>query len=630
MTHGYNGRILKVDLTARRLAVEHRDEAFFRQYVGGRALSLYYLLNEMEAGCDPLGPGNLLVFAPGVLTGAPVSGPGRNGVAAKSPLTGALASAEGGGFFGAELKHAGFDAIVVSGRASSPVYLWIRDGEAELRDAEHLWGMAVGECEDALQAELGDRAVRTAIIGPAGENLVRYAAVVNDRSHFAGRSGVGAVMGSKLLKAIAVRSSRGNNRMAIADPAGVRQLVTWMREHLDLVAGLHDTGTAYGVKSLNAGGGLPSFNFRAGRFEHAEPLNGETMRDTILIRRDTCAACTVRCKRVVEATEPYRISPEYGGPEYESIAALGSCVGVGDPLVVAKTNELCAAYGLDSISTGATIAFAMECFERGLLTEADTGGLALKWGDGPLTVDLVEAIAYRRGFGDRLAEGSARLAESIGEAARPYAMHVKGQELPMHEPRIKHAHGVGFSLSPTGADHVHNLHDTLVRGESRHLDLVRSFDPTLQPMETTVLNEDKMRLYYHIVHYWHFLDCAVVCLFLPYSPQQLVDLVNAVTGWDVDLDEIRRVGERSITLARVFNMREGLTAADDTLPARMFEPLLQDEPVTAVPLQREHFKAAKQAYYRMMGWSEPGGVPTRATLESLGVGWAADQLPVPA
>jgi len=262
-----------------------------------------------------------------------------------------------------------------------------------------------------------------------------------------------------------------------------------------------------------------------------------------------------------------------------------------------------------------------------LLSEDDTGGMALEWGDGPLLLRLIDQIAHREGFGDRLAEGSARLAEQIGEAAKPLAMHVKGQELPMHEPRIKHVFGVGYALSPTGADHVHNLHDTLMRGEGRHLDAVRSFDPSLQPMEATVLNDDKVRLYFHMVNFWHFLDCAVMCLLVPYSPEQMLGLVNSVTGWGMDLDEMRAVGERAITLSRVLNLREGLTAADDTLPARFFGPFTRSGPGTEVPLDEEEFEAAKRSYYQMMGWDEHTSLPTPETLERLNIAWAGEHLP---
>lgn len=627
MNYGYTSKILRVDLSRRHVEVERRDDAFYRRYLGGRAVVAHYLLNEMAEGADPLGPENLLVFAPGVLTGAAVSGQGRNGVGAKSPLTGGLGSSEAGGYWGYELKRAGFDAVVVRGQASSPVYLWIKDGQAEIREAEHLWGLTTGECEDALRDELGDERVRTALIGPAGENLVRYAAVVNDRHHFAGRTGLGAVMGSKRLKGIAARATPGQSQMKLAHPAGVSEVARWMGSNLNLVAGLYDSGTAGGVKYLSAGGGLPTWNFQAGHFAGDDKINGQVMRDTILIKRGTCAACAVRCKRVVEVGEPYHVDPRYGGPEYESLAALGSCTGIDDLLVLAKANEMCAAYGLDTISTGVSIAFAMECFENGLLTETDTGGLALRWGDGPLLLRLIEQIARCEGFGASLAEGVARTAAQIGQGAEAFALHVKGQELPMHEPRIKHALGVGYALSPTGADHMHNFHDTMYRGEGPFLNGLRAFDPDLQPMEATVLNEDKMRLYFYHVNYRHFLDCAVMCMFLPYMPQQLVTLVNAVTGWDVDLQETQAIGQRAITMSRVFNLREGLTADDDTLPRRFFAPFLKGETRNAEPLDEAAFEEAKRTYYRMMGWHQENGVPTLEALEQLDIAWAAKHLP---
>jgi len=627
MHYGYTGKILKVDLSRRQIEIEQPDDAFYRHYLGGRALALHYLLNEMAAGADPLGPENVLVFAPGVLTGAPVSGQGRNGIAAKSPLTGALGSSEAGGYWGYELKRAGVDAVVVRGQASSPVYLWIKDGQAEIRSADHLWGLTVGDCEDAMRDELGDEGVRTALIGPGGENLVRYAAVVNDRSHFAGRTGLGAVMGSKRLKGIAVRATPGESLMKLADPVGVREVARWLGSNLDRVAGLHDTGTAGGLRNLSDGDGLPTWNFQTGHFDGAEKIDGYVMRDTILIGRDTCAACAVRCKRVVEVGEPYNVDPRYGGPEYESLGALGSCTGVDDLLVLAKANEMCAAYGLDTISAGVCIAFAMECFDNGLLTESEAGGLALRWGDGALLLSLIEQIARREGFGDTLAEGVARMAAQIGQGAEAFALHVKGQELPMHEPRIKHALGVGYALSPTGADHMHNLHDTMYSREGSAIDKLRAFDPDLQPMAATALNEDKMRLYFYQANYRHFLDSAVMCMFLPYSPEQVVALTNAATGWDVDLQEAQTIGQRAITLSRVFNLREGLTAADDTLPRRFFAPFLKGEMRKAVPVDEAAFEEAKRTYYRMMGWDQNGGVPTLETLERLGVAWAAEYLP---
>ena len=627
MSFGYTGRVLRVDLSARHLEIEQHDDTFYRTYVGGRALALYYLLQEMRPGADPLGPENLLIFAPGVVTGAPVSGTGRNGIAAKSPLTGALGSSEAGGFWGFELKRAGFDAVVVSGRSSQPVYLWIKDGQAEIRDATHLWGLTVGDCEDAMRQELGDDRVRTALIGPAGENLVRYAVVANDRSHFAGRTGLGAVMGSKRFKGIAVRSSPGYRGMELFDPASVQEVARWMTANLDLVAALHDVGTSGGVQILSDAGALPTWNFQAGHFDGSEEIDGIVMRDTILVGRGTCAACAVRCKREVQLSEPYDVDPRYGGPEYESLAALGSCLGVDDLHAAAKANELCAAYGLDTISTGVTIAFALECFDRGLIDVSDTGGHQLRWGDGGLVVQLVEEIAKREGFGDLLAEGSARLAAKIGAGAEAYTVTVKGQELPMHEPRAKHGLGVGYALSPTGADHMHNFNDPMFVGEGRWLDSLRAFDPSLQPIEAMVLNEEKMRMYYYQTHYRHFFDCAVLCMFMPYSPEQILTLVNGATGWDMDLDEMQAVGRRSVNLARVFNAREGFSASDDTLPGRFFGPFDKGEARETRPVDKGEFEEAKRLYYRMMGWNEETGIPTRDALAESRIEWAADFLP---
>lgn len=625
MPFGYTGKILRVDLGTKRLDVETHDDAFYRTYVGGRALVAYYLLREVPPGADPFGPDNVLVFAPGVLTGASVSGQGRNGVGAKSPLTGAFGNAEGGGFWGSELKRAGFDAVVVRGVADHPVYLWVHDGQAELCDARHLWGKTTGQAEDLIRDELGDRGIRTCLIGPAGENRVRFAAVVNDRSHFAGRTGLGAVMGAKNLKGIAARAT-GLGLMQLKDPAAVKAVATWMARNLDLVAGLHDTGTAGGLKALSVAGGLPTCNFLAGHFDGDDRISGQTMRDTILVKRDTCAACAVRCKRVVQVKEPLEVDPLYGGPEYESLAAMGSMNGVDDLVALAKANELAAAWGLDTISAGASIAWAMECYERGILTREDTGGLELRWGDARLLLQLLEMITWRRGFGDLLAEGAWRASRRVGRGSEEYALHVKGQELPMHEPRIKHALGVGYAVSPTGADHMHNFHDTVFTREGRALQHLRTWDPNLQPVEAHHIPETKLELFYYQTNWRHFLDCAVMCHFLPYEPAQLVQLVNGCTGWDTDAWELLRVGERAATLARAVNAREGYAADADTLPKRFFKGYERGESRKGMPVDPAEFEAAKRWYYRRMGWDPETGIPTRQRLAALGVGWVADAL----
>jgi aldehyde:ferredoxin oxidoreductase len=620
MPFGFNNRILHVDLTAGTTEVEQPGEEFFRTYFGGRALIAYYLLKLVPRGADPLGPDNVLVFAPGIVTAAPFSGQGRNGVGAKSPLTGGFGNAEVGGFWGAECKRAGFDAIVVRGRASAPVYLYLNEGQAELRDASHLWGKEILGTDEALKAELG-KGIRTAAIGPAGENRVRFANIVNDVSHFAGRTGLGAVMGSKNLKAIA---ARGKGAMPVANPKGVKELATWQTSNPQYTMNFHQHGTAGGLRGLHLSGGLPTFNFQEGAFEGNEQISGQTMTDTILVHRDTCFACAVRCKRVVEVNTPeITVDRRYGGPEYETLAAFGSNCGVDDLHVLAKASERTAALGMDSISCGMSISFAMEAYEKGILTKEDTGGLELKFGDARLLLQLVEDIAQRRGFGADLAEGSKRLADKIGRGPEELVLAVKGQELPMHEPRIKHALGVGYVLSPTGADHMHNMHDTAYLSEGPGLNRMREFDPDLQPIQAHGFTDEKMKLYYYHSTFRHFFDSVGMCHFLPYSPQQMADVVSAITGWDTTIEEVRQIGERAATLARAFNTREGFTAADDALPKRFFEGFRNDNSATGRPLDEQAFRGAIQSYYATMGW-DSDGVPTPERLDALDVGWAKE------
>jgi aldehyde:ferredoxin oxidoreductase len=619
MPYGYTGKILRVDLTNRKTEIETRGDEFYRAYLGGKAMVAYDLLNEALRNVDAFSPENVLVFAAGPLTGAAVSGQGRNGAGAKSPLTAGFGNAEGGGYWGAELKRAGFDGIIVKGRSNKPAYLWIHSGGVEIRDAAHLWGKTTGETEDALRAELKDHAIRTALIGPAGERLVRYATIVNDRSHFAGRGGLGAVMGSKNLKGIAVRAPHGKSQMQIANPADVHAIAKWMGAHLDLVAGLHDHGTARILRSLSKSGGLPSFNFRDGHFDANEKITGHTMSASILVKQETCFACAVRCKRVVQVKESEHgaVDPLYGGPEYETLAAFGSLEGIDDLIALAKANELCAAYGFDTISLGNVIAFAMECAEREVISPRETDGIELRFGSARAMLQTIEKIVRREGFGDVLAEGVARAAQKIGRGAEEFAMHVRGQEIPMHEPRLKHGLGVGYAVSPTGADHNHNIHDTMYAKEGEGVNQLRQLDPQIRPLPANDLSADKVRMVVAESNWMHFTDSAVMCLFLPYSRQQLTDLVNAVTGWDADIREYLRVGERAATLARLYNLREGWDAAGDTLPKRFFNAFASG-PLAGQEYSKQKFDAAVKEYYRLMGWDEKG-VPTRERLRELGI-----------
>ena len=623
MSYGFHNKILRVDLSTRETTVEQPGERFFRTYFGGWALIAHYLLKEVGPGTDPLGPDNLLIFAPGVMTGAPLGGSGRNAVGARSPLTGAFGEADVGGFWGAELKRAGWDAIIVTGQSPEPVYLWIHDGEVEIRDASALWGQRTAEVEDLLKEELGDARIRVAQCGPAGEKLVRYACVINDITRAAGRTGMGAVMGAKRLKAIAVR---GTGQVELADRDQVRGMAQWMRENVEeLVSGLRLDGTDVGLIDLNEDGGLPTRNFQQGDFEGAEKITGATMTDTILVGRDSCFACPINCKRQVQASGRYEVDPIYGGPEYETAGALGSCCGIDDLEAVAYGNQLCNAYGLDTISTGVCIAWAMECFERGLLTSADTGGLEIRFGDGQMMTSLVEAIALRQGFGDLLAEGCLRAAQKIGRGTERYTMQVKGQEIAMHEPRIKFALDLGYATSPTGADHVHNIHDTMYDDEdNRSMRYIRTLGiPGALPAQ--MLSPEKVRLAKYHIDWMVFCNCLGMCIFLPYSFEQVRDIVQGITGWNSSLFELMKVGQRAMAMARAFNYRQGFRASDDVAHWRFSTPF-ESGPAEGVQVPAEDIAQALALYYDMRGWDRETGAPSAAKLHELGIGWVAELL----
>ncbi len=613
MVKGYANKILKVDLSSGAIQVEEPPAHFYRRYLGGQGFVAYYLLKELARGADPLGPENLLIFANGTFTGVPFAGSGRTSMGGKSPLTGGFAEAEAGGYFGPELKRAGYDAIVVRGQAPEPVVLWIHDGEVEIRPASHLWGKQVLETHQALQAELDEHA-RTAIIGPGGEKRVRFACVMHDILHAAGRTGMGAVMGSKNLKAVA---ARGTQKVEAADPEGVKALAIWMRDHWEEKSkDMHLYGTAGGLMGLNEATVLPTRNFQDGRFAGAEKLTGQTMRETILISEEGCYACTIRCKRVVKVSnDRYQVNPEYGGPEYETLGAVGSLCGVDDLQAVAKANELCNAYSLDTISAGAMVAFAMECFENGLLTLEDTRGLELRFGNAEAMVEMIRQIGEREGLGDLLAEGPNIAIGHIGPQARKFAIEVKNQPFPMHEPRARHGQALGYAVSPTGADHMHNIWDHAVAGDPPG-EGVQELG-IYEPIPPTVLNAQKVRAYMYIMHWTSVHNHLGNCMFIPWSRDQLVDLVRAVTGWQSSTWELMKVSERTTTMARLFNLREGLTRADDRLPERIATPLQNYPGVSPEELQE-----GLTMYYGMMGWDPDTGAPTLAKLRELDIEWA--------
>ena len=582
MNNGCNGKILRVNLSHGDIQVEEPGEDFYRTYFGGWGFVAYYLLKEVPPGTDPLAPENKLIFALGPLTGAPVAGTARNAVGAKSPLTGLFGEADVGGWWNAELKRAGYDAIIIEGKAEKPVYLWIQDGEVEIRDATHLWGKTTEESQMMIRTELGDERIRTAQIGPAGENMVRYACIINDLKHAAGRTGMGAVMGSKNLKAVACR---GHHLPPLADSEAVGEVSKWFaKNYMELNERLAKYGTGFDLQGSSDKGGLPTHNFRDGVFEGARQISAETVLDTLGVSMEGCYACPVRCKKAVEAEGPYKVDKIYGGAEYETLGALGSCCGVDDAVAVSKGHEICNAYGIDTISAGVSIAFAMECFENGLIGKEDTDGLDLQFGNADVMVTLLEKIARRQGFGDLVAEGCKRMAEKIGKGSEAFAVHTKGQEVPMHDPRARSTElSMSYMMSPTGADHVHTSLWSI------------------------------------------FKNCATMCVMPWYEDEKLCAIVDGVTGWGLSVAELEKVGERAMDMARVFNALEGHTAADDQTAPRFLTGFTFG-PREGEHLDAEELKKFQSKFYEDMGWDPALAVPTQARLEELGIGWVADAL----
>ncbi len=561
-------RILRVDLSTGGVSVEERDERYYRKWLGGSGLIAQILLTELPEDVDALGPENKLVFALSPITGTPVYATGRNGVGGKSPLSGGIALCQVGENWGVELKKAGFDVLVVEGRAEKPVYVFIDDGDVTIRDAGPLWGLQTKETQAAIRAELGDKRVRVAMIGPGGENLVPFACIMNGPYDAAGRGGLGAVMGSKNLKAIA---ARGSGRPTVFDREGVKAINSWLLDKHWKGFWLQKVLVEYGtggpeMEGMEAIGHLPVNNWRGAPFPGIANVHGGALKERLSVGMEGCFGCPLRCKKKLRSGAPYFVDEEYGGPEYEAMCGLGTNCGVDDPEAMAKANELCNAYSLDAISTGTTISFAMECFENGLLTLEDTDGMELRFGNGPALVKCVELIAKREGIGALLAEGSARAAVKIGRGAEKLSVEVKGVHPGMHEPRRLPAFALGFMVNPNGADHCANVHDDLFASEHGMQDFASLGFYDTVPFED--IGPRKVALF-KVGHIREFLnDCLLTChlAYVGVDFNTPADILSKVTGWDVGVAELIRSAERILTAARLFNIRQGLGADDDRLP----------------------------------------------------------------
>jgi len=599
--YGNWGRVLWVDLSNERFTVKILKDSFFRKYLGGVGLASKIIFDKVGADIDPFDPDNVLVFSVGPFQGTGIPGSGRWNVSSRSPLTEIWGESCGGGYWGPEFKRCGFDAIVVNGRARSPVYIWINDDQVEILDAKSIWGKTVSEADKIIKEELGDRRVRNVIIGPAGEKLVRFACIVSDHG-VAGRCGLGAVMGSKNLKAIAVRGSKEVN---VAEPD---KLERYSRE---LFKKIHDAtvefrkyGTTMFTKLLHdsRGYGLAK-NWREGKFDGINKLAGDHFLK-IIVNPIACADCPIACHRHVKVLDPEKYSFEGYGPEYETIAMIGWLNLIDNPKAIAYAGHLCDEYGLDTITAGSMVGLAFECFERGLITEKDLNGLKLQWGDPDTAIELIHLIANRKGFGNILAEGSERAAEIIGGDARKIVLTVKKLELPAHDPRGFLAMAINYATGQRGACHQRGF---VLQDESSIPEWGIPENQEIYSIKEPVIAVARYQDWAEV------FNSLIQCEYMTSGGLTLRDqiaLLNYVTGWNIKADELLEIGERIFTLQRIINIRFGVTRKDDTLPLRIFEPLKEGVNAGKIPAT---FEKALREYYELRGW-DADGKPSVKTL----------------
>ncbi|HAF51008.1 MAG: Aldehyde:ferredoxin oxidoreductase [Synergistales bacterium 54_24] len=592
--YGWTGKLLRVNLTEGTITTEALRKPWAEEYVGARGLGSKYLYEEVDPAVDPLSPENKIIFATGPLTGTLATSGGRYNVVTKGPLTGTIAASNSGGYWGPELKYAGYDMIIIEGKAAEPAYLWIFNDRVELRCAAKLWGKSTHEATDIIVSET-DPEAKVACIGPAGEKLVKFACVINDKHRAAGRTGVGAVMGSKNLKAIAVRGTKG---IRVADPKRFMEAVIDARKKLEASPvnsqGLPAYGTNVLVNIINATGGFPTRNFQESVFEGAEKISGETLAATYLLRPKACASCTSRCGRVSAVGE---VTGE--GPEYEAVWAYGAQCGIDDLASITKANFLCNELGIDPITMGSTIGCAMELYERGILKK-ERVGMDLYFGNAEAILELTRKTALREGFGDELAEGSYRLASKYGHPE--LSMTAKKQEMPAYDPRALQGMGLEYATSNRGGCHVRGyLTSPEVLGIPEKLDPASVED---KPQWTKTFQDLTAAI-----------DSSGLCLFITFGlgAPEVASQLSAATGIDYTTEKIMECGERVWNLERLFNLKAGLSAEDDTLPPRLLH-----EPIPAGPMKGSVCRLGEMLpkYYELRGWDK-NGVPKEEKLEEL-------------
>jgi aldehyde:ferredoxin oxidoreductase len=607
--NGWHGKILRVNLNDLTIKREEIDPQLARDFLGGRGWAIHFLFREMDPKVDPLSPENMLIFSTGPLTATPAPTGNRYMVVTKSPLTGSVSNSNSGGEFPTWMKRTGFDSFIISGKASEPVYLWVNEDQVELRPAEHLWGLDTHAATDALLEETYPDA-RVACIGPAGERLVRIAGIVNDKHRIAARSGVGAVMGSKNLKAVVVY---GKQNPTLFDQEGMahfsREIAREVGEGVKAGSSLRELGTAYVPPVTNELGILPTRNSQSGQFEGVHAIDGHALKEKYLIRAKPCYRCPIACGRLTEVAEGSAYDGKGEGPEYETISALGSACGIDNLAALTKANYTCNELGLDTISTGMTIAAAMEMYEKGIIPESDIGR-PLHFGDGDAVIEMVRKTAYREGFGEKLAQGSYRMAAGYGHPE--FSITARKLEFPGYDPRGAQGMGLLYATASVGASHM--------AGDLAYME-VFGVPVKIDPLTT----DGKAELIKRFGDAFVLIDSTGLCVFLSVRylfdanidlwPTRLTRLMNLTTGADYTPETLLEAAERVFNLERMFLIEAGFSGKDDTLPARMLT-----EPLPSGPAKGQVVRLGDMLpdFYRLQGWDE-NGIPTRDRLAQLGL-----------
>ncbi len=610
---GYHGKILRVDLSNSKLSEEEIPAHLLNLFLAGAGLATHYLYNEVPKGADPLGPQNELIAMTGPLTGTIAPSTGRYNWVFKSPLTGIWAQSNSGGFWGVDFRKTGFDGIIFQGISQKPVYLVIDGGKAELKDAGYLWGKNVNDTTTTIKAELGDK-FNVACIGRAGEKLVKYAGIINDLHRAAGRCGGGAVMGSKRLKAVAVH---GTKPIVLGNPVEFNKVSKKQFELLDesmLRVAMETFGTNTVIDMVQARGGFPTRNWQTGVFPEIEQINAQALSEKVLVQPKGCFACPLRCGRVSEIREGKYAGNKGEGPEYESVGTFGGQCMVPDMAAITMAHYICDDYGMDTVSAGNTIAFAMECFEKGILNKGNTGGLDIKFGDADVVIELLHRIGEREGIGDLLAEGVRAASGKLGGGSENFAMHVKGLELPAYDSRAVQITGLAYAVANRGGDHV----TAYIQGPT-FLDIPFLVIPDSHIEDAMKANPDEVHVLVDLENVLTALDTLGACKFmgLCLNSEEWVKLVEHCLGRPFNYADLVKTGETTYNLARLFSVREGLTRADDTLPRRLLEQPLPEGP--AEGKVNENLDIMLDRYYELRGWDKNTGCPTREKLTELGL-----------